>query len=185
MAGGHIGGHGAPVALHHQQLVGVALARQLAGEPAQIAIDHGLDESIDGSRRSALELAVLGEQGGPGCEVGVRPLGLGQLAGPALVRVVHVGVDEVDDQRFDVLLAQPGGGLGQRGQNTVGLVEHGRRHLGHSNDTGDLVDQHEVGEGAAHVHTDQERLPRGHGPFLYRGGRGKSNGAGTTVAERP
>ena len=85
----------------------VTLAGQLAGQPAQIAVDHGLNEPVDGRRRPALELPVLGEQLGAHREVRVRPVGGGQLASPALVGVVDVGVDEVDHQRLDAALAQP------------------------------------------------------------------------------
>ena len=82
VARGHVDGHRAAVALHHQELVLVALTGQLAGQPAQVAIDHRLDESVDGRRRPALELPVLGEQLGPDRQVGVRPLGWRPPRGP-------------------------------------------------------------------------------------------------------
>ena len=38
-------------------------------------------------------------------------------------------------------------------------LRDGRRHLGHAHGAGDLVEEHEVGEGAADVHADEQGLP--------------------------
>ena len=263
---GHVDGHRAAVALHHQQLVPVALAGQLAGEPPQIAIDHRLDEAVDGRRGPALELAVLGKQLRPDGHVCVRPLGGGHVAGSSLVRVVDVGVDEVDHQRLDAAVAEPRRGapdlvlverrhhvafgvhplgdfeaqlawderleralepvrcrpcpppqfedvaestrgdeagagafaleervrgrrgavdddlqvggrrrrVAERGQDTVGLIADGRRHLGHAHGARRFVEQHQIGEGATDVDADEERS---HGPFLYRRRPGEVNRA--------
>ena len=123
VARGDVHGHRAAVALHHEQLVPVALARQLAGQTTQVAIDDRLDEAVDRRRRPALELAVLRQQLRPRGDVRVRPRRGGDLARPPLVAVVDVGVDEVDDERLDAARAQPRG----RAPDAV-LVER-RDHL--------------------------------------------------------
>ena len=79
----------------------VALRAELAGQPAQIAVDDRLHEAVDGGGRAALELAVLRQELGADRDVRVRPHGRRDLARAPLVRVVDVGVDEVDDERFD------------------------------------------------------------------------------------
>ena len=104
---GHVDRHRAAVALHDQELAPIALAAELVGQPSQVAIDHRLDEAVDGRRRPALELPVLGQELGADRHVGVRPLGRGNVTRSALVGVVDVRVDEVDHERLDTALAQP------------------------------------------------------------------------------
>ncbi len=247
MPRGQVDRHGAAVALHDQQLAPVALAGQLGGQRAQVAVDDRLHKPVDGRGRAALELAVLGQELGPYRDVGVGPERGGDLARLALVRVVDVRVHEVDHQGLDALPAQPqdrlahlvrsqrrdhealgvdalvhleaeiardqrlevalepvgrgarapaqlqhvaeaargdepgagalaleqrvgrGGrpvdddrhlgrarrGPGQRALDPAGLVGHGRRNLGHPDQARGLVDEHQVGEGAADVDADE------------------------------
>ena len=110
MARRHLDRHGATVALHYQQLAPVTLSRQLAGKAPEITIDDRLHEAVDGGGRSALVLAVLGQQLGAHRHVRVRPRRGHQIAGPTLVTVVDVGVDEVDDEGLDALRAERLGG---------------------------------------------------------------------------
>src|SRR5439155_1647995 len=267
VARGHVHRHRAAVALHHEQLVPVALLDQLTRQAAQVAIDDRLHEAVDGRRRPALELAVLRQQLGAHGDVGVGPLGRGHLARAPLVRGVDVGMDEVDDERLDPARLQPGGGAadlvlverrhhealgvhplghlhaqlarderlegaleaigrgprataqlehvaeaargdepgpgalalehgvgggggavdddrqvggrppgrGDGGQDAVGLVARRRRHLDHADGAGRLVEEHEIGEGAADVHADEQAVRGTHGSFVYPEARAKSN----------
>jgi hypothetical protein len=114
VAGGDVDGHGPAVALHDEQLARRPLAPELAGEPPQIAIDDRLHVAVDRRGRAALVLAVFRQQLGAHRDIRVRPHGRCDLAGTLLVTVVHVRMDEVDDQRLDAGRPQRLGGAAHR-----------------------------------------------------------------------
>ena len=99
--------HGAAIALHDEKLVPVPLRREIGRELAQVAVDDRLHERIDRRRGPPLELAVLGQQLGAHRDIGIGPFGRGDLARPALVRIVQIGMDEVDHERLGALRPEP------------------------------------------------------------------------------
>ena len=253
--------HGAAIALHDEELVPVPLRREIGRELAQVAVDDRLHERIDRRGGPPLELAVLGQELGAHRDVGVGPFGRGDLARPPLVRIVQVGMDEVDHERLGALRPEPArrlahlvlgeghddlalgvhalvdleaqiardqrleaalepvrrgarapsqlehvaeaprrdeprpralaleqrigrGGrpvhdhlqLGrprrrarQRRLHTRGLVGDRGRHLRHAHLPGGLIDEHEIGEGPAHIHPDQLGLRHRSAPSVGTG----------------
>ena len=132
---------------------------------AQLARDQRLEGALEpvGRRpRAAAQLQDVAEAA-RGDEPGARALALEEGVGGR--------GRAVDD---DLQIRGRRRGLGEGGQDAVGLVADGRRHLGHAHGAGGLVEEHEVGEGAADVDADEQRPPGSHEPFLYRGGRAKS-----------
>ncbi len=118
---------------------------------AQLARDQGLeaaDEAIGERPGSAAKLEDVTET------LGRDQADPGDLALEQRIRrrrrPVHDGAD----------LGKRRAGLGERIENAKGLVLDGRRHLGDTNFAALLVEQDEVGEGAADIDADDLHAPR-------------------------
>ncbi len=96
--GNDAGRDGAAVALHDEEIAGVAARAKLGLETGDITVQHGLDRRIHRSGDAALVLAELADQRAAHRDVVVRPQAPRDLSGFALVRGVDIGVEEMDDE---------------------------------------------------------------------------------------
>ena len=100
IAGDEAGRDHAAIAVHDQEVAGVAAPGKLAAQPLDIAFEDRLHRGVDRRRDAALELARFRQQRVAHGDVAVRPGFGGDLGGAALMRRVGVGMQEMDDQRL-------------------------------------------------------------------------------------
>ncbi len=92
---------GTTIALHDEEIVGVAARPQLRLETRDVTAQDGLNRRIHRGGDAALVFAELADQGAAQGDMAVRPPRAGDLGGFALVCRVDIGVEKVDDERFD------------------------------------------------------------------------------------
>jgi hypothetical protein len=94
------GGDHAAIAVHDQEVAGVAARLQLAPQPFDIALQDRLYRRVDGCCYASLEFARFRKQRMAGGDVTVRPEFGCDLRRPPLVRGIGVGMQKMDDEGF-------------------------------------------------------------------------------------
>ena len=109
--GGRVGAEDPAARLHHEQLGPHARLREPALDPVQVALHDRPDHGVDHRRRRAQVLAELGGDLGRERDGHTGELLGEDLADAPLVLGVHVGVQQADGDRLDVLPSQDRGGV--------------------------------------------------------------------------
>ena len=97
----------AAIAIHDQEITGIALRRELMAQLLDIALEDRLHRGVDRGRHAALEFARFRQQRVTRRDVAVRPEFGGDLGRPALMRGVGVGMQEMNDERLAAGGEQP------------------------------------------------------------------------------
>ena len=106
LSGGDGCGDGAAVALHDQQLLGIAVSLETLGDAAEITGQHWLHEGVDGGRAAALEFPDLTQNLAARRDVVVGPGLARDLGGALFVLGIGVRMKEMDDDSFRVQVLQ-------------------------------------------------------------------------------
>ncbi len=90
----------AAIAIHDQEVAGIAQLREFASQALDIALEDRLDGGVDSGGDAALELARLRQQRVAHGDVAVRPALRGDFGGAPLMQRIGIGMKEMDHQGF-------------------------------------------------------------------------------------